>query len=72
MKWVKDGPLSMVSGDWRVTKFHVFAIPTYVLWKGEKRMGQFQSFDEAKAIAEMAEMRGGCSVKTCTDMTPNG
>jgi hypothetical protein len=48
MNWEADGPASRVCGEWRVTKYKVLEAFKYRLFRGEKPVGLFNSFAEAK------------------------
>ncbi len=55
MKWARVGSHGMQSGDFKVGKFAVDegALCTlYGLWKGDEKIGYFNSFEECQEAAE--------------------
>lgn len=48
-KWVQVGEWAVVRGEMTCAKFIVGGITVYVLFDGEKRVGQYGSFKEASA-----------------------
>jgi hypothetical protein len=48
-KWVRAGDFAVVRGEMTCGKYIVAGKPVYVLFDGDKRVGQYDTFEEAKA-----------------------
>lgn len=48
-KWAQVGRWAVVRGEMTCAKYIVSGVPVYVLFDGERRVGQYGTFDEAKA-----------------------
>jgi len=56
--WKRDGDVSVVSGQWRVTKYKVMDAWKYMLFLNDVRLSLHGSFEEAKrAIDEVESSR---------------
>lgn len=48
-KWAQVGRWAVVRGEMTCAKYIVSGVPVYVLFDGERRVGQYGSFKEASA-----------------------
>jgi hypothetical protein len=51
-EWKQLNPYCMVTDGWMVTKYQVQGSMIYVLFKGNERVGMYDSFSEAKSHAK--------------------
>lgn len=51
-RWEPLGKWAMVKGSWTCAKFRVNGQETYVLFDGDLRVGEFETFDAARIAAE--------------------
>ena len=48
MKWVKASEYAINSGNWYICKSLLSGVEKFTLWKGEKRIGDFDTAEKAK------------------------
>lgn len=55
--WEPLGKWAMVRGHWTIAKFVVNAENVYVVFQGDKRIGQYASFAEGQKVADEIERK---------------
>lgn len=53
MKWNREGDMGMVCEPYRVGKFYLDGCTLYGLWCGDRHIGYFNDFSEAKEAAAL-------------------